>query len=48
MISFKTERHGIRKPIQKTEVINTNIYLALFNCCERHQKKLTQFYKKYI
>lgn len=42
-----TERHGIRKPIQKNKVINTNVYSALFNCCETYQKNLTHiFFKK--
>lgn len=38
-----TERHEIRKLIQKTEVINTNVYSALFNCCETYQKKFNTY-----
>ncbi len=39
-MSYYTERHGIRKPIQKTYDISIEMYAALFNCCEHYYENL--------
>ena len=39
-MSYYTERHGMRKPIQKTYDISIDMYAALFNCCERYYENL--------
>jgi len=31
-----TERHGMRTPIEKTEVISSEMYDLLFGCCEKY------------
>lgn len=39
-MSYYTERHGMRKPIQKTYDISIGMYSTLFNCCERYYDNL--------
>lgn len=34
-MNYYTERHGIRKPIQKTYDISIDMYVALFTCCQK-------------
>lgn len=43
-MSLYTERHGIRKPIEKTYNINKEVYNILFNCCEKYKKNLTHIF----
>jgi hypothetical protein len=40
-MSLYTERHGIRAPIEKTFIINTDMYALIFDCCKRYFKNLT-------
>lgn len=35
-MSYYTERHGMRGPIERTEVITYEMYSLLFDCCERY------------
>lgn len=39
-----TERHGIRKPIEKKYSINKDMYLLLLDCCKKYQKNLTHIF----
>lgn len=39
-----TERHGIRAPLEKTYLINRDMYSLLLNCCKRYQKNLTHIF----
>lgn len=39
-----TERHGIRAPIEKTYLINSEMYYSLFNCCNKYKKHLTSLF----
>lgn len=39
-MSYYTERHGIRKPIQKTYDISIDMYATLFTCCEKYYNNL--------
>lgn len=43
-MALYTERHGIRKPIYKTEIINADMYSLLFDCCEKYKKNLTHIF----
>lgn len=45
-MSYFTQRHGMRKPIEKTDVINRDVYSVLLNCCEKHYKYLTHIYPR--
>lgn len=36
-MSYYTERHGMRTPVKKTDVITSDMYAILFDCCERYQ-----------
>lgn len=40
-----TERHGMRKPINKTEIINIDMYALLLECCEKYKKNLTHIFE---
>ena len=35
-MSYYTERHGMRTPIERTEIITYEMYSLLFDCCERY------------
>lgn len=35
-MSYYTERHGMRVPIERTEVITYEMYALIFDCCERY------------
>lgn len=35
-VSYYTQRHGLRKPIQKTDIISCDMYGALLSCCKSH------------
>lgn len=39
-----TQRHGLRKPIEKIYNINVEIYSLLFDCCNRYKKNLTHIF----
>lgn len=43
-MALYTERHGIRKPIDKTEIINADMYALLFDCCEKYKKNLAHIF----
>lgn len=34
-MSYYTERHGLRNPIERTETISYEMYSLLYDCCER-------------
>ena len=35
-MSYYTERHGMRVPVERTEIITYEMYSLLFDCCERY------------
>jgi hypothetical protein len=35
-MAYFTERHGMRKPIERTSVISIEMYSLLFDCCEKY------------
>ena len=35
-MSYFTERHGMRKPIERTSTITVEMYALLFDCCEKY------------
>ncbi len=35
-MSYYTERHGMRSPVERTEIITYEMYALLFDCCERY------------
>lgn len=35
-MSYYTERHGLRIPVEQTETITYEMYALLFDCCERY------------
>lgn len=35
-MSYYTERHGLRAPVEQTETITYEMYALLFDCCERY------------
>lgn len=39
-----SERCGIRAPLKKTYFINREVYLLLYNCCEKYKKNLTHIF----
>lgn len=43
-MSYYTERHGLRKPIERTSIISKEMYSLLLNCCEKHYKNLTHLF----
>lgn len=42
--SYYTERHGMRQPIEKTYNITIEMYVLLFNCCEKFYNNLAWKY----
>lgn len=40
-----TERHGLRKPIERTSNISKEVYILLLNVCEKYYKNLTHIFK---
>lgn len=40
-----TERHGLRKPIERTSNISKEVYTLLLNICEKYYKNLTHIFK---
>lgn len=43
-MSYYTERHGMRTPIEKTYVISVKMYALLFSCCEKYYDNLAWKY----
>lgn len=41
-MSLYTERHGLRKPIDRTNEISIEVYTLLLNICEKYYKNLTR------
>ena len=39
-MSYYTERHGLRKPVERTYVITYEMYAMLFDCCEKYFENL--------
>ena len=39
-MSYYTERHGLRKPVERTYVITYEMYAMLFDCCEKFFENL--------
>lgn len=35
-MSYYTERHGLRTPVERTETITYEMYALIFDCCERY------------
>lgn len=35
-MSYYTQRHGLRKPIEKTDIISCDMYGVLLSCCKNH------------
>ena len=35
-MSYYTERHGLRAPVERTETITHELYALIFDCCERY------------
>ncbi len=46
-MTYYTERHGMRKPIDKTNVISIQMYSLLFQCCEKYKDTLAWKYPLY-
>lgn len=40
-----TERHGLRKPITRTNKISKEVYALLLNACQKYYKNLTHIFK---
>lgn len=45
-MSYYTERHGLRNPVEKTYNITSEIYSVLYGCCERYFIYIAWKYKK--
>lgn len=43
-MSYYTERHGMRMPIEKTYTISVKMYALLFDCCEKYYNNLAWKY----
>lgn len=39
-MTYFTERHGMRKPIERTSTISPEMYALLFDCCEKYLDNL--------
>lgn len=39
-LALYTERHGMRKPIERTSTISIEMYAMLFDCCEKYYDNL--------
>lgn len=35
-MGYYTERHGMRSPVEQTEIISYEMYALIFDCCERY------------
>lgn len=43
-MSYYTERHGLRAPIEKTYDITVAMYALIIDCCEKYYKNLTHLF----
>jgi len=43
-MSYYTERHGLRAPIEKTYDITVDMYAVIIDCCEKYYKNLTHLF----
>lgn len=43
-MSYYTERHGMRQPMDKTYIITPDMYAILFDCCGRYHKNIAWKY----
>ena len=43
-MALYTERHGMRKRIERTSTITVNMYYLLLDCCKNHFKNLTHLF----
>ncbi|MCL2620745.1 MAG: hypothetical protein FWD97_07430 [Defluviitaleaceae bacterium] len=39
-----TERHGMRKPVNKTSIMTEDMYKLIFNCCEKYYEHLSHLF----
>ena len=39
-MSYYTERHGLRKPIDRTYTVSLEMYSLLFACCEKYYNNI--------
>lgn len=39
-MSYYTERHGLRKPIERTYTISLEMYFLLFGCCQKYYNNI--------
>lgn len=43
-MSYYTERHGLRAPVEQTETITYEMYALLFACCEKYYDNIAWLY----
>lgn len=43
-MSYFTERHGMRTPVEKTYTIDLDMYAMLFDCCEKYHNNIAWKY----
>lgn len=43
-MSYYTQRHGLRAPVEKTDTISVESYAILFNCCQNYFENLAWKY----
>lgn len=43
-MSYYTERHGMRNPVEKTYTIDLDMYAMLFDCCEKYHDNIAWKY----
>ena len=43
-MSYYTERHGMRTPVEKTYTIDLDMYAMLFDCCEKYHNNIAWKY----
>lgn len=44
-MNLYTERHGLRKPIERTSKISKKVYILLLNVCKKYYKNLTHIFE---
>jgi hypothetical protein len=44
IMSYYTERHGLRAPIEKTYDVTVAMYSLIIDCCEKYYKNLTHLF----
>lgn len=43
-MSYYTERHGLRTPVERTEIITYEMYALIFDCCTRYLENIAWKY----